>query len=129
MITKTDLADLKDVQLLVDTFYSNVRKDALLAPIFNERIGERWPEHLEKMYKFWQTLLLKEHTYFGSPFPPHMQLPIDSTHFTAWLTLFNKTVDELFAGPIAEDAKWRGAKMAELFAYKLEYSKTAKALH
>lgn len=128
MQPQTDLLDLNDIKLLVDTFYSNVRKDALLAPIFNERIGERWPEHLQKMYTFWQTLLLDQHTYHGSPFPVHMQLPIDQSHFSVWIQLFNQTVNELFAGPKAEEAKWRGAKMAELFTSKLDYYRTAKML-
>jgi len=52
------LLNIEDVKLLVDTFYSKVRNDDTLAPIFNERIGDRWPEHLEKMYTFWQTTLL-----------------------------------------------------------------------
>ncbi|MFD2145824.1 group III truncated hemoglobin [Mucilaginibacter antarcticus] len=59
---------LDDIKLLVDTFYDRIRTDELLAPIFNQRIQDRWPIHLEKMYKFWQTVLLEEHTYFGSPF-------------------------------------------------------------
>ena len=57
-----DILDLEDVKQLVDTFYAKVREDNMLAPVFNERIQDRWPEHLEKMYRFWQTVLLDEHT-------------------------------------------------------------------
>jgi len=123
MKTKKSILKLEDIKLLVDSFYTKVREDELLAPIFNKRIGERWPAHLEKMYKFWQTVLLKEHTYFGSPFPPHAMLPIDKTHFDQWLALFDKTVDENFTGEKAEEAKWRAGKMAEMFRYKIEYYK------
>lgn len=63
-----DLKDIKDVQLMVDTFYETIRKDDLLADIFNKVIQDKWPQHLEKMYRFWQTVLFDEHTYFGSPF-------------------------------------------------------------
>lgn len=115
------LLDIEDVKLLVDTFYTKVRNDETLAPIFNERIGDRWPEHLEKMYTFWQTTLLGEHTYFGSPFPPHAQLPIDNRHFTQWISLFTQTVDELFTGEKAEEAKWRAGKMAEMFELKVNH--------
>lgn len=66
-----DILSLEDVKLLVNTFYGKVREDETLAQIFNERIKDRWPEHLEKMYRFWQTVLLEEQTYFGAPFPPH----------------------------------------------------------
>ena len=56
-------------------FYEKVPKDDLLQDIFNKKIQERWPEHLEKMCRFWQTVLMEEHTYFGSPF---VQLFFDS---------------------------------------------------
>lgn len=112
---------LWDIKLLVDSFYGKVREDALLAPIFNEKIGRRWSEHLPKMYRFWQTVLLGEHTYQGSPFPPHAQLPIDASHFERWLELFQGTIDELFTGEKAEEAKWRASKMAEMFQYKIEH--------
>ncbi|MEK6480974.1 group III truncated hemoglobin [Catalinimonas sp. 4WD22] len=123
MSVRNSISQLTDIKLLVDSFYAKVRDDMLLAPIFNERIGDRWPEHLEKMYKFWQTVLLAEHTYYGSPFVPHARLEVDKSHFKQWLTLFNKTVDEHFKGEKADEAKWRASKMAEMFLYKIEYYK------
>lgn len=114
-----DIFTLDDVKNLVNTFYGKVRQDELLARIFQERIQNRWPEHLEKMYRFWQTLLLEEHTYFGAPFPPHANMPVEHQHFERWLTLFQQTVDELFAGEKAEEAKWRGRKMAQMFEWKI----------
>ena len=120
---RPEILNLDDIKVLVDTFYERIREDKLLGPIFDERIQDRWPIHLEKMYKFWQTVLLQEHTYFGSPFPPHMQLPVDHQHFAAWLKLFNATVDELFTGEKAEEAKWRAGKMAEMFAAKIDYAR------
>ena len=109
--------------LFVNRFYDKIRADELLGPIFNERIQDRWPEHLEKMYRFWQTVLLGEHTYFGSPFPPHAQLRVGPEHFAKWMELFNPTIDELFTGEKAAEAKWRAAKMAELFEMKIEHYK------
>lgn len=118
---RTDIAAIRDIRLLVDTFYDKVREDVLLANIFDERIRDRWPEHLEKMYRFWQTILLEEHTYFGSPFPPHAQLPVDSNHFDRWVQLFEETVDTLFEGDKANRAKWQGRRMAEIFLSKISY--------
>ena len=116
-----DILTLRDIMDLVDTFYDKVRADELLSPIFNERIGDRWPQHLEKMYSFWQTVLLDERTYYGAPFPPHAQLPVDHTHFQQWMMLFIITIDELFEGEKAKEAKWRAARMAELFESKIEH--------
>ena len=116
-----DILTLENVKLLVDTFYRKVQKDPLLAPIFDERIQDRWPEHLEKMYRFWQTVLLDEQTYSGSPFVPHAKLPVDHSHFAEWMSLFTQTVDELFEGEKAKEAKWRAEKMAEMFEIKIEH--------
>ena len=118
-----EIISLDDIKKLVDTFYEKVRKDDLIGPIFNEKIQDRWPRHLEKMYTFWQTVLLGEHTYFGSPFPPHANLPVSHQHFEKWMELFKQTLDELFTGTIAEDAKWRAAKIAEMFESNIEYYK------
>lgn len=118
-----DILTLEDIKILVDAFYEKVRQDELLAPIFNERIKNRWPQHLEKMYAFWQTVLLDERTYLGSPFPPHAQLPVDHSHFQRWMELFILTADTLFLGEKAYEAKWRAGKMAELFESKIEYYK------
>lgn len=121
-----DISSLGDIKLLVNTFYAKVQDDDLIGPIFNQKMLGRWPEHLEKMYRFWQTILLEEHTYSGSPFPPHKQLPIDQSHFDRWMELFTSTVDFLFVGKIAEEAKIRAANMAYMFNYKIEYFRDAE---
>lgn len=116
-----DISNIEDIKLLVNTFYEKVQNDDLIGPIFNEKMIGRWPEHLEKMYRFWQTLLLEEHTYSGSPFPPHKQLPVNQSHFDRWMEIFTETVDTLFVGKLAEEAKVRAANMAYMFNYKIEY--------
>ncbi|HEY9083281.1 MAG: globin [Flavobacteriales bacterium] len=121
MSTKKEILSLDEVKLLVNTFYEKVRKDDLLQDIFNNVIQDKWPIHLEKMYRFWQTVLLEEHTYSGSPFAPHANLPVNKTHFKRWLLLFNKTIDELFTGEKADEAKWRANKMAEIFQLKIDF--------
>lgn len=126
---KRDITTLDDVKLLVDTFYKKVREDQVLKDIFNDKLQDRWPEHLEKMYRFWQTVLLDEHTYYGSPFPPHAQLAVDITHFNEWIALFFETVDENFDGINADKAKMQGARMAEIFNAKISYFRNQAASH
>ena len=101
---KHDITTLPDIKILVDTFYSSIRDNELLGPIFNNILNNRWPAHLEKMYRFWQTVLLEEHTYTGSPFVPHAKLPINQVHFDTWLTIWNNTINHLFEGEKAESA-------------------------
>lgn len=121
MGTKKNIETLEDVQLLVDSFYGKVREDEVLKDIFNDVIQERWPEHLEKMYRFWQTVLLNEHTYFGSPFVPHAKLPLSQKHFDRWLQLFRKTLDEHFFGNVAKKAELQAERMAVMFLHKIEH--------
>lgn len=122
---KGDIRTIEDVRLLVDTFYGRARQDELIGPVFNDTIQDRWPEHLAKLYNFWQTILLGQHTYHGRPFIPHAGLPIQKDHFQRWLQLFHGTLDELFSGPKAEEAKQRSVLMAEMFQFKMaEHART-----
>ncbi len=124
MVITKDLSSIEDIQLLVDSFYAKVREDDKLKDIFNNVIKDQWPIHLEKMYRFWQTILLEEHTYFGSPFPPHAKLPVSRDHFDRWILLFETTVRENFSGENADKAVLQGQRMVEVFHAKIEYMKT-----
>lgn len=115
------IESLDDIKVLVNSFYDKVRQDELLADIFNNVIQDRWPQHLEKMYTFWQTVLLSEYTYEGSPFPPHAQLPVEKAHFDRWLQLFNATLEEYFEGDRSERARWQANRMAEIFLSKITF--------
>jgi len=123
-LVKKEIITVEDIKILVDSFYEKIREDDLLSDIFNSIIKDQWPVHLEKMYRFWQTVLLGEHTYMGSPFAPHAKLPITKIHFERWLKLFYQTLDEQFTGEKAKEAKWRAEKMAVMFLSKIEYYKT-----
>ena len=123
-----DIITIDDIKIMFYTFYTKIRKDELLGPIFNEKIGDNWATHLEKMYRFWQTVLLEEHTYNGSPFSPHASMPLFRNHFDRWMQLFNENIDETFTGEKAQEAKWRGEKMAEMFHYKIAYYRNNDAI-
>lgn len=112
---KNDITTLNDIQLMVDSFYGKVHEDNILADIFNNIIEDRWPQHLEKMYRFWQTVLLEEHTYYGSPFLPHAKLPVEANHFERWLKLFNETVDNLFEGEKPPEQNGRAKEWQNCF--------------
>jgi hemoglobin len=118
---RNDISSPEDIQLLVDEFYTKIREDQLLGPIFNKVIENRWPEHLQKMYGFWRNILFNEPLYSGSAFQAHRMLPIGLQHFKQWLFLFNQTVDGLFSGEKADLAKFRAQKIAEVFYYKIEF--------
>ncbi len=123
---KKDIETLEDIQQMVNNFYEVVRKDELIGPIFNNIIQDRWPQHLEKMYRFWQTVLLDERTYQGTPFAPHAVMPLELAHFERWLELFKANLAEHYEGSKASEALWRAEKMAEMFQIKLEHFRKNK---
>ena len=79
---------------LVATFYARVREDALLAPVFAAKVDD-WDAHLEKLGRFWSSVVLGSGRYHGQPMPVHVALPIDTEHFDRWLALFEATASEI----------------------------------
>ena len=116
-----EIEDIEDVKLLVNTFYDKIRVDSLLGGIFNAILEGKWDKHLPIMYRFWQTVLLKQHTYQGSPFRPHAKLPVEKEHFERWLKLWHETLDENFVGEGVVLAKKQAGVMAEMFMHKINY--------
>ncbi len=125
---KKDIEKEEDIELMVDSFYRKVNQDALLSPIFNDFAGVDWQLHLPKMYLFWGKMLLGKSGYEGRPFPPHLPLPIDATHFERWVSLFVQNIDELFTGEVAEMAKTRATSIAQIFQNKLHFINTYQVL-
>ena len=109
-----DILTEADVGNLVNAFYEKIRQDELLADVFNDIIQDNWPAHLSRMTDFWTTILLYTRKYKDDPMPKHLPLPVDKKHFERWLMLFNQTIDELFAGQIAENAKKRANSIAAI---------------
>ena len=109
-----DICTEVDVAALVNTFYDKVRNDEMLAGVFNAIIKDNWPAHLNRMTDFWSTILLYTKTYKDDPLPKHLPLPVGREHFDRWLFLFNETIDELFEGEIANNARKRANSIATI---------------
>ena len=82
--------DEEMIRRLVHAFYDRVRADAMLGPVFAERIAD-WGPHLERMCAFWSSVALMTGRYHGRPMPAHVRLPISGAHFDRWLALFDET--------------------------------------
>ncbi|MBX3041021.1 MAG: group III truncated hemoglobin [Bdellovibrionaceae bacterium] len=111
----------KDIDELVNAFYAKVRVDELIGPIFNDKIGDHWDEHLLKIQNFWEMLLLNGDSYRGRPFPPHIPLNLKVEHFQQWLKLFFETVDERFRGQKADEAKMRALNIGRNFLTNIQH--------
>jgi len=121
---KTDISTRKDVELLVNTFYDAVKQSPVIGYIFDDVVKVDWDEHLPKMYSFWASVLLDEHSYSGNPMLKHIEISrmtaMTEKEFSEWIRLFNDTVDILFEGANAQTAKVRAANIARLMLYKIE---------
>jgi hemoglobin len=119
---KADIRQRADIESLVDTFYAQVRQDPLIGPIFNEHIGDDWSAHIPKIHTFWEAVLLGSTGYSGNIIQQHLALnrryDLSEEKFSRWLSLWQSTIDALFAGAKAEEAKSKAGLMAQLMRMK-----------
>ncbi|WP_338828044.1 group III truncated hemoglobin [Bradyrhizobium sp. 27S5] len=99
------------IERLVHGFYAKVRRDPMLAPVFDARIRD-WEPHLEQMCAFWSSVALMTGRYHGTPMVKHMKLPVDAVHFDRWLQLFEATAAELCPSVAAEHFIDRARRIA-----------------
>lgn len=100
------------IECLVRAFYAKVRDDALLGPIFEERVAD-WERHLGRMCAFWSSVALLSGRYHGRPMDKHLPLPVDATHFDRWLGLFDETAKEVCPPAAADHFIERAQRIAE----------------
>ncbi len=109
-----DIETEEDITNLVNQFYTKVRNDELLAPVFNSIIKDNWEGHLQTMCNFWSSILLYSKRYLNDPMAKHLPMPLEKNHFDKWLKLFEETIDETFSGCIATTAKTRAYNIARI---------------
>lgn len=122
-----DITHRDDIVLLVNQFYVKVKSNPVLGPIFIEVAELDFEAHLPIMYNFWASQLLGEGSYQGNPMIPHLQLAklttMGETQFNEWLSLFEETMDELFSGEKAEEAKMKAGNIARLMLHKINFER------
>ena len=70
-------------------------------------------EHMPRIVAFWSTILFHTGRYSGNAFRPHMEMPgLTAAHFARWVATLEATVDARFAGPMAEQMKELGHRIA-----------------
>jgi hemoglobin len=104
----------QSIASLVDRFYAKVREDALLGPVFNEAIGDHWPQHLATLTDFWTSVLLASGRYKGNPMMAHLAIPqMDKDHFSRWIELWQETTTEVFGPRISQALVAKASMMGE----------------
>jgi len=89
---------------LAHHFYADVRADALLGPVFEAALHDRWEPHLARMVDFWSTVALGSKRFSGNVFSKHMALRgVTPAHFAAWVLLWGKHTERLFEPDVARE--------------------------
>lgn len=89
---------------LVHSFYADVRADALLGPVFEAALHDRWEPHLARMVDFWSTVALGSKSFRGNVFGKHMALDgVTPAHFANWVRLWGQHTDRLFEPHVARE--------------------------
>ncbi len=123
MTAKRDISRLEDIKHLVDSFYAKATIDPEIGFFFTDVAKLDFEKHMPIMYDFWESILLGGRNYRGNPMEKHFALheksPMKTEHFERWLNLWKETVDELFMGPKADEAKSRAQQIAHLMQFKV----------
>jgi len=120
---KKDIAERKDIELLLNSFYDKVRRDEVIGYIFTEIVRVDWEHHIPVICDFWENILFQTTGFTGNPIATHIKLhaltPLTRQHFDRWVQLFTSTVDEHFIGNKAIMAKQRALSIATMMKYKI----------
>jgi hemoglobin len=103
------------IAAVVDAFYRRIRADVLLGPIFAAHVDD-WPAHIEKLTRFWSSVLMMSGRYKGTPLQNHLAIPhLSAAHFERWLGLFADTLADLCTSEQAALFMSRAARIAQSF--------------
>jgi hemoglobin len=128
---RSDIRDRADCERLVRAFYARALVDPMIGWIFVDVAKLDIEAHVPRIASFWETILLGARSYSGSAFAPHEALnrkvPLRPGHFERWLALWRATIDDLFAGVVAELAKTEARRVAQAIERRLQPDPDASA--
>lgn len=91
----------EQIDRVVAVFYGAIRRHEVLGPVFGNHVTD-WPEHEEKIARFWRNAILRQGGYDGNPMRVHMAAgDVRAEHFAPWLALFDETLRRTLPEPQA----------------------------
>ena len=118
--SRHDIQNEGDIKMLVDTLCQKANNDTLLGPSFGAASRIYWPNFLTSQYRYWSSSLLGLQVADGSALPEQVVIPHGGHHVDHWVALFSSSVEELFSGSKAEEAK----KLARQLATRISAIRT-----
>ena len=114
MPAESIVATERELAQLVQAFYTAVRADAVVGPVFNRSVSD-WDLHAAKVQDFWSRAVLGTKRYNGMPFTPHLFLGLKPEHFDRWVALFKATATEVLRPEAAAFAIGKVEHMSRCF--------------
>ena len=118
-----DIKTRDDLLKLMKTFYEKLLGDPSIGYFFTDIARIDLSQHLPVLVDFWDMILFHSDTYRKNAIEPHMRLneksPLQKQHFETWLSYFRETVDELFSGENATQAKEKALSIATIMQIKI----------
>lgn len=121
-MTSSKLLSEDDIDRLIPEFYSRIRADVVLGPIFNNAISD-WPEHLETLKAFWSSIILGSGRYKGQPMVKHLRHHQNMTlaNFERWLSLWHQTTNDLLPATQAAALQAKAENIAKSLRLGVEF--------
>lgn len=127
----SDLDTPAAIDGFVDAFYARVLSDPLLAPLFLEVAAIDPVTHLPRIKAYWRKMLIGDTDYRRHMMQKHRDLdfraPLQTAHYARWLGLFEATLAERHAGPVAERARALARRVARNMRRNLEGGRIASS--
>lgn len=120
------MIDEATIRPLVDQFYTRVRSDPDLGPVFGAIVHD-WPDHHRRLTDFWSSVMLASGRYKGNPVALHMMHAeaLTADRFDRWLTIWRETSDELLPPDGAAAVQAKAARIAESLQLAIRYRPAA----
>jgi hemoglobin len=130
---KNDIQNREDLLQLVTLFYEKLLGDDTISYLFTDVAKIDLGHHLPVLVDFWDNVLFQSDTYRKNAMQPHLDLhyksPLKKEHFVTWLAYFKASVDELFDGEKAFQAKERATSIATIMQIKISQLGQNPATH
>jgi hemoglobin len=122
-MSRPDIASRDDIDRLLRHFYGLAMQDEVIGYLFTDVAHLDLEAHLPVIGNFWEAVLLQRPVYRGNPMRQHHALhamsALRAEHFQRWVSLWSDSVEALFAGPLADEARRRAAIVAEAMQHHL----------
>jgi len=122
-VNTKDIKNRADIELIVQDFYVLLLADPIVGFIFSDVAKIDLESHLPIIADFWSDIVFATckpkptRLYHGNALAKHLELnrliALKPGHFTRWLYLFSKAIDQSFSGNNAQLMKSRASMVAQ----------------